>query len=113
MMVAGPVTKSPTAKTRSEVVLKVSALTVTLPRSILNCRLFSLRPLASVGVVPFSGPVPAVSVIAIEAPEGTSVVGRTTEDQMLIGIYWGYVAMIEGLVARLKAEITATEHGHA
>ena len=24
---------------------------------------------------------------------------------MLIGIYWGYVAMIEGLVARLKAEI--------
>jgi type III pantothenate kinase len=43
--------------------------------------------------------------IAIEAPAGTSVVGRTTEDQMHIGIYWGYVAMIEGLVARLKAEI--------
>ena len=43
--------------------------------------------------------------IAIEAPVETSVVGRTTEDQMLIGIYWGYVAMIEGLVARLKAEI--------
>ena len=43
--------------------------------------------------------------IAIEAPESDSVVGRTTEDQMLIGIYWGYVAMIEGLVARLKAEI--------
>jgi type III pantothenate kinase len=43
--------------------------------------------------------------IAIEAPEDTSVVGRTTESQMLTGIYWGYVAMIEGLVARLKAEI--------
>ena len=43
--------------------------------------------------------------IAIEAPEDTSVVGRTTQSQMLIGIYWGYVAMIEGLVARLKAEI--------
>src|SRR5688572_174402 len=43
--------------------------------------------------------------IAIEAPESESVVGRTTEDQMLIGIYWGYVAMIEGLVSRLKAEI--------
>lgn len=43
--------------------------------------------------------------IAIEAPEGTSVVGRTTESQMLIGIYWGYVAMIEGLLARMKAEI--------
>ena len=43
--------------------------------------------------------------IAIEAPVGTSVVGRTTEAQMLTGIYWGYVAMIEGLLARLKAEI--------
>jgi type III pantothenate kinase len=44
--------------------------------------------------------------IAIEAPEGNlSVIGRTTEEQMQIGIYWGYVAMIEGLVARLKAEI--------
>jgi type III pantothenate kinase len=43
--------------------------------------------------------------IAIAAPKGESVVGRTTETQMLIGVYWGYVAMIEGLVARLKAEI--------
>jgi type III pantothenate kinase len=43
--------------------------------------------------------------IAIEAPASTSVIGRTTEDQMHIGIYWGYVAMIEGLVARMKAEI--------
>jgi type III pantothenate kinase len=43
--------------------------------------------------------------IAIAAPEDESVVGRTTETQMLIGVYWGYVAMIEGLVGRLKAEI--------
>ena len=43
--------------------------------------------------------------IAIEAPADTSVVGRTTESQMLIGVYWGYIALIEGLVARLKAEI--------
>ena len=44
--------------------------------------------------------------IAIEAPEGNpSVIGRTTASQMLIGIYWGYVAMIEGLVARMKAEL--------
>jgi type III pantothenate kinase len=43
--------------------------------------------------------------IAIEAPASRSVIGRTTEDQMHIGIYWGYVTMIEGLVARLKAEI--------
>jgi type III pantothenate kinase len=43
--------------------------------------------------------------IAIEAPANDSVIGRTTESQMLIGIYWGYVSMIEGLIARMKAEI--------
>jgi type III pantothenate kinase len=43
--------------------------------------------------------------VAIEAPESDSVIGRTTEDQMHIGIYWGYVAMLEGLIARMKAEI--------
>jgi type III pantothenate kinase len=43
--------------------------------------------------------------VAIEAPDSISVIGRTTEEQMHIGIYWGYVAMIEGLIERLKAEI--------
>lgn len=43
--------------------------------------------------------------IAIEAPRGTSVIGKNTEDQMLIGVFWGYVAMMEGLVARMKIEI--------
>ncbi len=43
--------------------------------------------------------------IAIEAPDDDSVIGRTTESQMIIGIYWGYVAMIEGLTERLKSEI--------
>ena len=43
--------------------------------------------------------------IAIEAPHSRSVVGRNTEDQMLIGIFWGYVAMMEGLIARLREEI--------
>ncbi len=43
--------------------------------------------------------------IAIEAPADASVIGNTTEGQMLIGIYWGYVAMIEGLLERMKAEI--------
>jgi type III pantothenate kinase len=43
--------------------------------------------------------------IAIEAPDTQSVIGTTTEHQMLIGIYWGYVAMIEGLIARMKSEI--------
>ncbi|WP_436424454.1 type III pantothenate kinase, partial [Enterococcus faecium] len=40
-----------------------------------------------------------------EAPASTSVIGRNTVDQMHIGIFWGYIAMIEGLVARLKAEV--------
>jgi type III pantothenate kinase len=43
--------------------------------------------------------------IAIERPRTDSVTGRNTEDQMQIGVFWGYVAMMEGLIARLKAEI--------
>jgi type III pantothenate kinase len=43
--------------------------------------------------------------IAIESPRDASVIGRNTEDQMLIGVFWGYVAMMEGLIARLRAEI--------
>ncbi len=43
--------------------------------------------------------------IAVEAPETDSVIGTTTESQMLIGVYWGYVSMIEGLITRMKAEI--------
>ena len=43
--------------------------------------------------------------IAIEAPKSTSVIGTNTEDQMLIGVFWGYVAMMEGLIQRMKQEI--------
>lgn len=44
--------------------------------------------------------------IAIEAPTRTkSVIGRNTEDQMHIGVFWGYVAMMEGLIARMRSEI--------
>ncbi|WP_443970914.1 type III pantothenate kinase [Sphingobium sp. CR28] len=43
--------------------------------------------------------------IAIAAPASASVIGRNTEDQMLIGVFWGYVAMMEGLVARMRREI--------
>ena len=43
--------------------------------------------------------------IAIEAPRDNSVIGTNTEDQMHIGVYWGYIAMIEGLVQRTRAEI--------
>src|SRR6476661_5004948 len=43
--------------------------------------------------------------IAIEAPADSSVIGRTTESQMQIGIYWGYIAMLEGLIERMKNEL--------
>lgn len=43
--------------------------------------------------------------IGIVAPESDSVIGRNTEDQMLIGVFWGYVSLMEGLVARMKEEI--------
>jgi type III pantothenate kinase len=44
--------------------------------------------------------------IAIEEPQDNlSVIGRTTQSQMLIGIYWGYVAMMEGLTERMKREL--------
>ena len=43
--------------------------------------------------------------IAIEAPDSDSVIGRTTGSQMIIGIYWGYIAMLEGLTERIKREV--------
>ena len=43
--------------------------------------------------------------IAIRAPDDDRVIGRNTEDQMLIGIFWAHVAMMEGLIARIQAEI--------
>ncbi|MES2492013.1 MAG: type III pantothenate kinase [Pseudomonadota bacterium] len=43
--------------------------------------------------------------IAIEGPRSTSVIGTNTEDQMLIGVFWGYVAMMEGLIERMRTEI--------
>ena len=43
--------------------------------------------------------------IAIRAPDNDSVIGRNTEDQMLIGIFWAHVAMMEGLIARMREQI--------
>ncbi|WP_298743253.1 type III pantothenate kinase [uncultured Brevundimonas sp.] len=40
--------------------------------------------------------------IAIQRPE--RVIGRDTVTNMQSGVFWGYVALIEGLVARIKAE---------
>jgi type III pantothenate kinase len=43
--------------------------------------------------------------IAIRVPDSESVIGTNTEDLMLIGVFWGYVAMMEGLIARTREQI--------
>lgn len=44
--------------------------------------------------------------IVVAAPDpGEPVIGTTTETAMRSGIFWGYVAMVEGMLARLKEEI--------
>lgn len=43
--------------------------------------------------------------IAIRSPESDNVIGRNTEDQMLIGVFWGYIAMMEGLIERMRQQI--------
>jgi type III pantothenate kinase len=40
--------------------------------------------------------------IAVEPPQ--SVIGRSTVAAMQAGVFWGYVGLIEGLVARIQAE---------
>jgi type III pantothenate kinase len=41
--------------------------------------------------------------IAVERPQ--SVIGKDTIPAMQSGVFWGYIAMIEGMVARIKAEV--------
>ncbi len=43
--------------------------------------------------------------IAVSRPD--TVIGKNTVDAMLSGTFWGYVGMIEGLVTRLKQEMSA------
>jgi type III pantothenate kinase len=40
--------------------------------------------------------------IAVERPQ--AVIGKDTIPAMQSGVFWGYIAMIEGMVARIKAE---------
>jgi type III pantothenate kinase len=44
--------------------------------------------------------------IAVEPPpEGLGVIGKGTVHAMQSGVFWGYVGLIEGLVARIAAEL--------
>ena len=40
--------------------------------------------------------------VAIEDPGSSNVIGRNTEEQMLIGVFWGYVSLMEGLISRSR-----------
>jgi type III pantothenate kinase len=43
--------------------------------------------------------------VAVERPP--QVIGNSTVSAMQSGVYWGYVSMVEGVVARIKAEFGA------
>jgi type III pantothenate kinase len=42
--------------------------------------------------------------VAIQRPRGNSAIGKDTVAAMQSGVFWGYIALIEGLVTRIKAE---------
>lgn len=42
--------------------------------------------------------------VAIQKPRRNSVIGKDTVESMQAGVFWGYIALIEGLVARIKTE---------
>ena len=42
--------------------------------------------------------------IDVAPPESGKVIGKNTVEAMRSGIYWGYVGLIEGLIARIHAE---------
>ncbi len=42
--------------------------------------------------------------VAIQRPASNHVIGVDTVEAMQSGVFWGYIALIEGLVARIKTE---------
>ena len=42
--------------------------------------------------------------MAIQRPRGNTAIGKDTVAAMQSGVFWGYIALIEGLVARIKTE---------
>jgi type III pantothenate kinase len=42
--------------------------------------------------------------VAIQRPPGNTAIGKDTVASMQAGVFWGYIALIEGLVARIKTE---------
>ena len=42
--------------------------------------------------------------VAIQRPRGNTTIGKDTVAAMQAGVFWGYIALIEGLVSRIKDE---------
>ncbi|MDP3659381.1 type III pantothenate kinase [Phenylobacterium sp.] len=42
--------------------------------------------------------------VAIQRPQGNTSIGKDTVAAMQSGVFWGYVALIDGLVARIKGD---------
>ena len=42
--------------------------------------------------------------VAIQRPERNRTIGRDTVTAMQAGVFWGYIGLIEGLIARIRAE---------
>ena len=42
--------------------------------------------------------------VAIQRPRGNAAIGKDTVAAMQSGVFWGYIALIEGLVTRIKDE---------
>jgi type III pantothenate kinase len=42
--------------------------------------------------------------VAIQRPRGNTAIGKDTVAAMQSGVFWGYIALIEGLCARIKTE---------
>ena len=49
----------------------------------------------------------AAKLPKIDIGRPSSVVGRSTVESMQSGIYYGYVALVDGLVRRVRAEMKA------
>lgn len=47
----------------------------------------------------------AAQLPRIEIKRPNSVIGKNTVDSMLSGTFWGYIGMIEGLIARMQQEM--------
>lgn len=44
-------------------------------------------------------------LVAIKSPTRTNFSSRNTDRPTRLGVYWGYISMMEGLIGHMKSEI--------